>query len=113
MRDHVRFRSDQFAPPDREPWQVGGERFGYALATWVSAALAARGFDVGAPVAEDWGWLLGVSQDGQVVRIGCGNVEGSLSEFTISSGGAFAVILTFAKCDGLATGTGHPMQPVW
>ena len=83
MRDHVRFRSDQFAPPDREPWQVGGERFGYALATWVSAALAARGFDVDSPVAEDWGWLLGVSQDGQVVHVGCGNVEGSLSEWLI------------------------------
>jgi hypothetical protein len=34
-------------------------------------------------VPEDWGWILGVEQDGRVVRIGCGNVDGSVSEWLI------------------------------
>jgi hypothetical protein len=83
MRDHVRFQSDQFAPPDREPWQIAGERFGYALATWVSACLGERGFVVDIPVPEDWGWELGVKQDGRAVRIGCQNIEGSVSRWLI------------------------------
>ena len=84
MRDHVRFRSEQFAPPDVEPWQIGSERFGYALATWVAAALGARGFAVDIPVPEQWGWLLDVRQDARVVRVGCENVEGSVTEWMIS-----------------------------
>ena len=84
MRDHVRFRSDQFAPPDREPWQVAGERFGYALATWVTACLGERGFAVDGPVPEEWGWVLHAKRDGQVVRVGCENVEGSVSHWIIS-----------------------------
>ena len=83
MRDHVRFRSDEFAPPDREPWQINSERFGYALATWVSARLKEHGFAVDPPIPEDWGWLFGVRQDGQVVHIGCGNVEGSVTQWLI------------------------------
>lgn len=83
MRDHVRFRSDQFAPPDVEPWQVGGERFGYTLALWVSACLGERGFTPDLPVPEAWGWQLGVNHDGRVVRIGCENVAGSVSQWLI------------------------------
>jgi len=106
MRDHVRFRSEEFAPPDREPWQINGERFGYALATWVAARLTERGFAVDPPVPEDWGWLLGVRQGGQVVQIGCGNVEGSVSEWLIwlevARGGVIRRL--FAR----ATRTGQP-----
>jgi hypothetical protein len=83
MRDHVRFRSDQFAPPDREPWQIGGERFGYALATWVTACLRERGFTADVPVPEDWGWALEVKENGQIVRVGCENVEGSVAQWLI------------------------------
>jgi hypothetical protein len=83
MRDHVRFRSAEFTPPDTEPGQVNTERYGYTLATWVAARLEERGFSADLPVPEDWGWLLGVAQDGQVVRVACGNVEGSVSEWLI------------------------------
>ena len=83
MRDHVRFRSSAFTPPDVEPGQVNIERYGYALATWVAQRLTERGFEVEFPVPEDWGWLLGVAQHGRVIRIGCGNVEGSVSEWVI------------------------------
>lgn len=83
MRNHVRFRSTEFTPADAEPGQVNTERYGYALATWVAARLQERGFTPDPPIPDDWGWLLGVLQDGRVVRIGCGNVEGSVSEWLI------------------------------
>lgn len=83
MRDHVRFHSAEFAPTDPEPGQVNTERYGYALAMWVAARLQERGFAPDAPVPDDWGWLLGVLQDGRIIRIGCGNVDGSVSEWLI------------------------------
>src|SRR5215218_3720669 len=83
MRTHVRFQSTQFTPAAAEPGQINTERYGYALATWVSARLRERGFSADGPTPEDWGWLLGVVNDGQVVRIGCGNVDGSVSEWLI------------------------------
>ena len=83
MRNHVRFRSTEFTPADAEPGQVNTERYGYALAAWVAARLQERGFEPDPPIPDDWGWLLGVIQDGRVVRIGCGNVDGSVSEWLI------------------------------
>ena len=83
MRDHVRFHSDKFTPATAEPGQVNTERYGYALASWVAQRLNERGFAADAPVPDDWGWLVIVRQDGQPVRIGCGNVDGSVSEWVI------------------------------
>lgn len=83
MRDHVRFHSTEFSPPDVEPYQVNTERYGYALATWVAKQFEERGMRVNPPVPEDWGWLLGVVNDGHTVMVGCGNVEGSVSEWLI------------------------------
>lgn len=83
MRDHVRFRSSEFTPPTAEPGQINTERYGYSLATWVAARLKERGFDSDSPIPEDWGWILGIVHDGRVVRVGCGNVEGSVSEWLI------------------------------
>jgi hypothetical protein len=83
MRDHVRFHSTAFTPVTADPGQVNTERYGYALATWVAARLQERGFEADSPIPEDWGWLLGVAQHGRVIRIGCGNVEGSVSEWVI------------------------------
>jgi hypothetical protein len=83
MRTHVRFQSAQFTPAAAEPGQINTERYGYALAAWVSARLRERGFSADGPTPEDWGWLLGVVGDGQAVHIGCGNVEGSVSEWMI------------------------------
>ena len=83
MRDHVRFRSAEFTPPDVEPGQINPERYGYALATWVARRLTDRGFAVEDPIPEDWGWLLGAESNGRIVRIGCGNVDGSVTEWLI------------------------------
>lgn len=83
MRTHVRFHSPEFTPPEAEPGQINTDRYGYALAAWVAARLRERGFAAESPVPEDWGWLLDVVNDGQAVRVGCGNVDGSVSEWLI------------------------------
>ena len=83
MRNHVRFRSTEFAPADVEPHQVNRERYGYQLATWVASKLSARGYTVDPPIPEDWGWLLGLVNEGKIVRVGCGNVDGSISQWLI------------------------------
>lgn len=83
MRDHVRFQSGEFSPASAEPGQINTNRYGYLLATWLAARLKERGFDVSAPAPEDWGWLLGITSDGQSVIVGCGNVEGSSDEWLI------------------------------
>ena len=83
MRDHVRFESGEFTPPTPEAGQINTERYGYLLATWLAARLEERGFDVGDPTPEDWGWLLGITSDGQSGIVGCGNVEGSSTQWLI------------------------------
>jgi hypothetical protein len=83
VRDHVRFHSIEFTPPDIEPGQINTERYGYTLATWVGERLKERGFEVDTPIPEDWGWLLGVKNDGQIIRVGCGNVDGSVTEWLV------------------------------
>ena len=83
MRDHVRFQSGEFTPPGAERGQINTDRYGYLLATWLAVRLKERGFEVGSPIPEDWGWLLSIASDGQTVIVGCGNVEGSSSEWLI------------------------------
>ena len=83
MRNHVRFRSAEFSPPDPEPGKINSERYGYALASWLSARLSERGVTVEVPVAEDWGWFIDATHDGRLARLGCGNVEGSTTEWLI------------------------------
>jgi hypothetical protein len=83
MRNHVRFRSADFAPPDPEPWQITSERYGYALASWLSARLTERGASVEVPVAEQWGWFIDAAHDGRLARLGCGNIRGSITEWQI------------------------------
>ena len=106
MRTHVRFQSAQFTPATVEPGQINTERYGYALATWVSARLRERGFSADGPTPEDWGWLLGVVNDGQAVRIGCGNVDGSVSEWLIWLDAARPGLM--ARLMGRAGGSGTP-----
>ena len=83
MRNHVRFRSAAFSPPDPKPGQINSERYGYALATWLAARLSERGVDVEVPVPEDWGWFIDATHDGRLARLGCGNIEGSITEWLI------------------------------
>ena len=66
-----------------EVWPVNAERYGYALVSWLSARLTERGVQVEVPVAEEWGWFVDATHDGRLARLGCGNVEGSVTEWLI------------------------------
>jgi hypothetical protein len=35
------------------------------------------------PVPEDWGWFIDATHDGRLARLGCGNIEGSITEWLI------------------------------
>lgn len=83
MRNHVRFRSLAFGPQDLLPGQIDEERFGYVLATWVAARLEERGVSVDVPTPERWGWTLGATHDRHGVRLVCGNMDGSTSEWMV------------------------------
>lgn len=106
MRNHVRFRSVEFSPPDQEPGTINSERFGYALASWLSARLSERGVKVEVPVAEDWGWFIDAAHEGKLARLGCGNVEGSITDWLIWIEGERAGLLA------RLVGRGNPGPPI-
>jgi hypothetical protein len=83
LRDHVRFRSDMFAPRRAERDEVNPGRYGRELAEWLAARLGERGVAAGQPAPEDWGWLLEVVQDGESFGVACGNVGESRSEWLL------------------------------
>ena len=83
MRDHVRFRSDMFAPRRAEREEVNPGRYGRELAEWLAAQLRERAVEAGEPAPEDWGWLLEVAHAGQRFGIACGNVGKSRSEWLL------------------------------
>ena len=83
MRDHVRFHSPLFTPDGPEQGQINPGCYGRALAVWLRERLSAQGVEVGEPIAEDWGWLLGSTLHGAHIGIGCANVEDSLTDWLV------------------------------
>ena len=73
MQTHVEFRSDRFPPVEGEDDAINPGVYGKRLAEFLRRGLAARGFDVSAPIAEDWGWALPVRNDAFPLWVGCGN----------------------------------------
>jgi hypothetical protein len=74
MKTHLEFRSDSFSPSDDES-EVNPGRWGKTLAEHLAVGLSERGFEVGAPYSEDWGWVVPI--EGTAIRtfVGCGNYE--------------------------------------
>ncbi len=75
MQTHLEFRSDRFPPYDGEEREVNPGRYGKRLAEFLQRGLAAKGFETGEPVAEDWGWLVPIRNDAFPLWVGCGNYE--------------------------------------
>ena len=67
----LEFRGDQFRPYLPEHCQVNPNVLGFELAEWLSRQLAARGTITSYPVAEDWGWFLEHTIDGDRYMICC------------------------------------------
>jgi hypothetical protein len=83
VRDHVRFHSPLFTPAGPEEGQINPGCFGRTLAVWLRERLTAVSVEVGEPVAEDWGWLLGATVQASHFGIGCANVDDSDSDWLV------------------------------
>ena len=75
MKTQVEFRSEAFPAYESEAQDINPARYGKRLAEFLSAGLRTRGFEPEELVAEDWGWILPIKNDGFKLWIGCGNLE--------------------------------------
>lgn len=75
MKTHVEFRSDKFPPYEGEEDEINPGRYGKRIAEFLVRGLKEKGFEPLDPVAEDWGWLVPIRNDGFKLWIGCGNYD--------------------------------------
>jgi hypothetical protein len=75
MKTHVEFRSDAFPPYDGEEDEINPGRYGKRVAEFLVRGLKDEGFEPLDPVAEDWGWVVPIKNDGFNLWIGCGNYD--------------------------------------
>ena len=75
MKTHVEFRSDDFPPYDGEEDDVNPGLYGKRLAEFLVRGLRQHGFEPLRPIAEDWGWVIPIKNDGFNLWIGCGNYQ--------------------------------------
>ncbi len=73
MLTYVEFRSDRFPAYDGEEGQINPEMWGKRLAEFLCDKLLAEGFKTEEPLAEDWGWRVGVVNERFGLWIGCGH----------------------------------------
>jgi hypothetical protein len=81
MKTHVEFRSDEFPPYEGEADEINPGRYGKRVAEFLVRGLREKGFEPLQPVAEDWGWIVPIKNDGFKLWIGCGNLDEYLDGF--------------------------------
>lgn len=78
MKTHVTFESDAFNTTEQKPEFVNPDCFGDDVLLWLGDELRARGVDAESkPFAEDWGWALRFTVDGQQHWIGGSRQDGT------------------------------------
>jgi hypothetical protein len=82
MKAQVTFESDFFKPVAGEEEKTN-PLFGQALAEWLAVQLRNRGVDVEGIIPEDFGWVVMISRKPFMLWLGCGNIEGSTTEWSI------------------------------
>jgi len=75
MKTHVEFRSDRFPAYESEEQEINPGRYGKRVAEFLAAGLHSHGFETEELIAEDWGWIVPIKNDGFKLWIGCGNYE--------------------------------------
>jgi hypothetical protein len=55
--------------------EINPGRFGKRVAEFLAAGLRSHGFETESLVAEDWGWIVPIKNDGFKLWVGCGNYE--------------------------------------
>jgi len=75
MKTHVEFRSHAFPPYDGEEDEINPGRYGKRVAEFLARGLKEKGFESLDPLAEDWGWVVPIKNNGFNLWIGCGNYD--------------------------------------
>jgi hypothetical protein len=75
MKTNVEFRSEAFPPYEGEEDEINPGRYGKRVAEFLVCGLKEKGFEPLDPIAEDWGWVIPVKNDGFHLWIGCGNYD--------------------------------------
>ena len=73
MLTHLEFRSDKFPPVEDGDKLVDPGVWGKRLADFLREGLQREGIEAGEPIAEDWGWVLPLTDDPFGVWVGCSN----------------------------------------
>ncbi len=81
MKTYVEFRSPSFPPYEGETAETNPGVFGKRLAEFLAIGLTEKGFRPHEPIAEDWGWVIPIENDGFRLWIGCGCQDGSANGF--------------------------------
>jgi hypothetical protein len=79
----VTFTTDFFKPIQGEEEKTSPGRYGKQLAEWLAEKLQERGVAVEGVIPEDFGWVVMVSRKPFLLWLGCGNTEGSATEWSI------------------------------
>ena len=79
----VTFTADFFEPIAGEEEETNPGRYGKALAQWLAERLKERGVSVEGVIPEDFGWVVMVSRKPFLLWLGCGNTDGSTTEWSV------------------------------
>lgn len=79
----VTFTTDFFKPIAGEEEETNPGRYGKALAQWLAEQLKERGVSVEGVIPEDFGWVVMVSRKPFLLWLGCGNTDGSTTEWSV------------------------------
>jgi len=79
----VTFSSEFFKPAPGEDEQTNPGRFGNALAEWLAERLKERGVSIEGVIPEDFGWVVMISRKPCMLWLGCGNTDGSTTEWSL------------------------------
>lgn len=79
----VTFTTDFFKPIVGEEEETNPGRYGKALAQWLAEQLKERGVSVEGVIPEDFGWVVMVSRKPFLLWLGCGNTDGSTTEWSV------------------------------
>ncbi len=79
----VTFQTDFFKPLPGEEEETNPGRYGKALAQWLGERLKERGVTVEGVIPEDFGWVVMVSRKPFMLWLGCGNTDGSTTEWNV------------------------------
>ena len=79
----ITFATDFFKPMAGEEEQTNPGRYGKALAEWLAERLKERGVSIESVIPEDFGWVVMVSRKPFMLWLGCGNTDGSTTEWSV------------------------------